>query len=123
MNVKADQINAKDAAVMIGCDVSKVYSLARSGELDSINVGLGNKRPRYMFNKSEIDRYMRQHNRDIRQHSSLYTQSVVNSQKTPEEYEQVIREKEQEIHDLREALCSIKRNLELQVVDIASKVM
>lgn len=116
MNVKVDQINAQDAAAMIGCKVSKVYSLARSGELDSINVGLGNKRPRYMFNKSDIDRY-------IRQHSSLYTQSVVNSQKTPEEYERIIREKEQEIHDLREALWGIKRNLELQVVDIASKVM
>jgi hypothetical protein len=48
---------------------------------------------------------------------------VVNSQKTPEEYERIIREKEQEIHELREALWNIKRNLELQVVDIASKVM
>ena len=60
MNAKIDQINAKDAAELIGCSLQTVYKLCRDGKIEYLDISEPEAtRPRYIFNKSDIESYVR----------------------------------------------------------------
>ncbi len=58
-NARMDQIDAKDAANILGCSTMHIYNLIRKGAIEPINIGEGEKRPRYIFNRDEIEGYAR----------------------------------------------------------------
>lgn len=58
MNVPYNEINARDAAKMIGIDYTTLIKHCRKGAINVSDVGGGKRKPRYMFTENEVE-YMR----------------------------------------------------------------
>lgn len=58
MNVPYNEINARDAAKMIGIDYTTLVKYCRKGTINVSDVGGGKGKPRYLFTENEVE-YMK----------------------------------------------------------------
>lgn len=55
MNVAYNQINCQDASRIIGVDYTTVVGWCHDGKINSINIGEGTSRGRYVITEDEVD--------------------------------------------------------------------
>lgn len=58
MNVPYNEINARDAAKMIGIDYTTLVKHCRKGTINVSDLGGGKRKPRYLFTENEVE-YMK----------------------------------------------------------------
>lgn len=107
MNVTYDQINSADAAGMIGVSISTLHQLRKAGIIDAINIGDGLKKGRYLYNRDEIERYIRMKNAELEGTKPTYG-----------ELEARVEELEMENQQLRKVLNRIEKRARLIVSDV-----
>ena len=107
MNVAYDQINSADAAGMIGISITKLHRLRKAGIIDAINIGEGSKKGRYLYNRDEIERFIRMRDAELEDVKPSYS-----------ELETRVEELELENSNLRRALSRIEKRTKMILSDI-----
>ena len=107
MNVAFDQINSQDAADMIGVSISKLHQLRKSGQIDAINIGEGSIRGRYLYNRDDIEKYIKVRDAEIEDAKPTYSELMAR-----------VEELELENLNLKRTLSRIEKRAKLILSDI-----
>lgn len=113
-NPSADQISAIDASHILGVSKFTVYKMVKDGRLEAINIGEGEERPRYIFNRDEIEAYARRKMLD----KSLESQALkrkISKEVVENEHMENVRLRE-ENRQLKEAYKKLKRQFQMQML-------
>ena len=92
---------------MIGVSISTLHQLRKAGIIDAINIGDGPKKGRYLYNRDEIERYIRIKNAELEGTKPTYS-----------ELEARVEELEMENQQLRKVLNRIEKRARLIVSDV-----
>lgn len=116
MKVNIDQVNTKEAAELLGISVQTLYKLCRENKIEYFDISdPESRRPRYMFNRSEIERYVRQ-NVLGKKFAAEALKRRISKEVVADEYEENLRLKE-ENQKLRENYEDLKRRMKLLFVE------
>lgn len=107
MNVAFDQINSQDAANMIGVSITKLHQLRKSGLIDAINIGDGSKKGRYLYNRDDIEKYIRDRDAELEDVKPTYSELMKR-----------VEELELENLNLKRTLNRIEKRAKLILSDI-----
>lgn len=107
MNVAFDQINSQDAANIIGVSISKLHQLRKSGQIDAINIGEGSIRGRYLYNRDDIEKYIRDRDAELEDAKPTYSELMKR-----------VEELESENLNIKRTLDRIEKRAKLILSDI-----
>jgi hypothetical protein len=119
-NARMDQIDAKDAANILGCSTMHIYNLIRKGDIEPINIGEGERRPRYIFNRDEIEGYARRKMLS----KSLESQALkrkISKEVVEDEHAENVRLRDENTK-LKLAYSALKRSIKLAMVEYEMEV-
>ena len=120
MNVAYNQINSADAARIIGVDYTTVVAWCREGKINSVNIGEGISRDRYMISEDEVDYLKTLRQKFGRQFMCKYRKDW---QRGKQPVEPITEEKPVTIKDFRYTdTDSVITNNNTGIDDIANKI-
>lgn len=118
-NENVDQMTASDVSEKLGKSVQWVYNQVKNGKLEAINISFGDQRPRYVFNKSEVERF-------ARSQQTLFVHAACKDMKTYD-YEELLedyKELKANLKDMADILKKLKkRNKKLKKRNIKMDLM
>ena len=113
-NENVDQMTASDVSEKFGKSVQWVYNQVNKGKLEAINSSFGDQRPRYVFNKSEVERF-------ARSQQTLFVHAACKDMKTYEELLEENKELKAKLKDMADILNELERNIKMDLIATEQK--